>query len=74
MVVRGGEQGKVSESVNGSSVLRSGVPDGGSVSGDSSRELIVRSLSSNEETVSGSDGVGGEGRSLLSFWSWDLVW
>jgi len=65
VVVRGREEGEVSEGVKGSSVLGSGVSDGGSVSGDSTRELIVGSLSSNEETVSGSDGVGGEGRSLV---------
>lgn len=50
--------------MHGGGVLGGGVSDGGGVSGDGSRELVVRSLSSDQEAVSGSDSVGGEGRSL----------
>jgi hypothetical protein len=52
--------------VDSSGVLGGGVPDGTSVSGDGAGESVVSGLSSNEETVSGDDGVGGERGTLLN--------
>ena len=64
VVVRGREEREVSERVDGGGVLRGGVSDSGGVSGDGTGQLVVRGLSSDQEAVSGSDSVGGEGRSL----------
>jgi hypothetical protein len=52
--------------VDSSGVLGGGVPDGTSVSGDGAGESVVSGLSSDEETVSGDDGVGGERGTLLN--------
>lgn len=64
MVVRGGEGGEVTETVEGDGVLGSGEADGTSVSGDGAGEDIVRSLGTNKETVTADNGVGSEGGSL----------
>jgi hypothetical protein len=64
VVVRGGEGGEVAESVQGDGVLWGRETDGSGVSGNVARGDIVRSLGSDEETVTAEDSVGGEGGAL----------
>ena len=69
VVVRSGEGGQVSETVEGNGVVGSGVTESTSVSGDGTGGNIVRSLGTNKETISANNSVGSEGRALdVSFW------
>lgn len=64
VVVRGREGAEVAEGMDGGRVLGGGVADGGGVLGDGTGELVVGGLSSDEEAVSGDNGVSGDGGSL----------
>lgn len=55
---------QVAQSVNGDSVFGSAESKGGRVARDLARGHIVRRLSTNEESITADDGIGGEGRAL----------
>lgn len=64
MVVAGSEGGQVPETVEGNGVLWGRVADSTSVTGDLALGDVVRSLSTDEETVTAEDGVSGESGTL----------
>jgi len=64
VVVRSGEGGQVSETVEGDGVVGSGVTESTSVSGDGTGGDIVRCLGTNKETISANNSVGSEGGAL----------
>lgn len=64
MVVACRESAEVAEAVEGNGVLRSAEADGSRVLGDLSLSHIVRSLTTDEETVTAKDGVRRESGTL----------
>jgi hypothetical protein len=64
VVVRCGEGGQVSETVEGDGVVGGGVTESTGVSGDGTGGDIVRCLGTNKETISANNSVGSEGGAL----------
>lgn len=65
LVVRGGEDLEVVETVEGDGVLGRVEPDRGGVPGHLALSDVVGGLGTDEETVTAQNGVGGEGGALL---------
>ena len=65
MVVARGEGGEVAEAVEGDGVLGGTVAEGSSVTSDLALSNVVRSLGTEEETVTADDSVSGEGGALI---------
>lgn len=64
MVVACSKSAEVTETMEGNGVLGSTVAEGSSVTGNLSVSNIVRSFSTEEETVTTENGISGEGRAL----------
>lgn len=64
MIVAGSERRPVAQAVEGNGVVRSAEADSTGVTGETALGDVVRSLGTDEESVTAEDGVGSEGWSL----------
>lgn len=64
VVVAGGEGIQVAKAVKGDSIFRGVVANGSRVTGDLALSDVVRSLGTNEESITTENSVGGERRTL----------